>query len=123
MRRTRANIAANVAALINDRDSTFADFADFLLAHTLAVISVEKGKEKAAWLAAVTLDRYLHKSKQAQIYGTQYQRDGSGAWTQEPYNKSLIPDSIRKELGVVSLEEQQQTTVKMNQESKKRPNK
>jgi len=80
---------------------------DYLLAHTLALISVKKGYPEAVWIAAATLDRYLQAMKQSQIYGTQYR------WTadapdvsQEPFDKDLISDALRAELGVPPLDAQ-----------------
>ncbi len=45
---------------------------DYLLAHTLAMIAVKKGRGSALWIATATLDRYLHSMHQPQIYGTQF---------------------------------------------------
>jgi hypothetical protein len=71
----------------------------YLLAHTLALVAVAKGDQGAAWIAAATLDRYLHSVRQPQIYGTQFLGAGTAA-TQEPYNRQLISDALRTELGV-----------------------
>jgi hypothetical protein len=73
---------------------------DYLLAHTLAMIAVSKGRPTATWIAAATLDRYLQKSGQKQIFGTQFLRDPQHGWTQEPYDRTLISDSLREQLGV-----------------------
>lgn len=74
---------------------------DYLLAHTLACIAVAKGQRDALWIASATLDRYLQKIGQPQIYGTQYTRANKDApWTQEPYDRTLISDALRKELAV-----------------------
>lgn len=80
---------------------------DILLAHTLAVISAAKGESKAAWIAAATLDRYLQYTKQPQIYGTQYSAKQGEAYGQDPYDRRLISDALRRELGVPSLAKQQ----------------
>ena len=74
---------------------------DYLLAHTLAMIAVAKGDETALWIGTATLDRYLQSVGKPQIYGTQF-KSGKDA-TQEPFNRSLISDSLRRELGVPSL--------------------
>lgn len=74
---------------------------DHLMAHTLATVAVAKGHPKALWIAAATLDRYLQGVGQKQIYGTQYGKAGDeAAWTQEPYDRGLISDALRRELGV-----------------------
>jgi hypothetical protein len=75
---------------------------DFLLAHTLAMISVARGDSNSIWIAAATLDRYLAKTGKPQIYGTQYSVNSVGQWTQEPYDRTLISDAIRAGLNVPS---------------------
>jgi hypothetical protein len=77
---------------------------DYLLAHTLAMIAIRKGYSDATWIAAATLDRYLLSIKQPQIYGTQFP---GKAFAQEPYNRTLISDSLRRQLGVPDLAAQQ----------------
>jgi len=74
---------------------------DYLLAHTLAMIAVGKGDENSLWIATATLDRYLQSVGKPQIYGTQFK--GTKDATQEPFNRNLISDSLRHELGVPSL--------------------
>lgn len=84
---------------------------DFLLAHTLATVAISKGSAKSRWIAAATLDRYLQRIRQPQIYGTQYQV-GPGAedkFTQEPYNRKLIPDALRNAMCVPDQAAQQAT--------------
>ena len=73
---------------------------DYLLAHTLAMVAVSKGDSTAIWIAAATLDRYLQKSGQKQIFGTQYLSDPKGSWTQDPYDRELVSDALRHQLGV-----------------------
>jgi hypothetical protein len=75
---------------------------DYLLGHTLAVIAVAKGEMGATWIAAATLDRYLQSIAQPQIYGTQFVTKSMPA-TQEPYNRDLISDALRLQLGVPTL--------------------
>ena len=70
---------------------------DILLAHVLAITALGKGNQKARWLSAATLDRYLHRQKQPQVFGTQFvNRDESKqeGWTMEPYNRELIAPSL-----------------------------
>jgi hypothetical protein len=73
---------------------------DYLLAHTLAMVAVSKGDSTAIWIAAATLDRYLQESGQKQIFGTQYLSDPKGNWTQDPYDRELVSDALRHQLGV-----------------------
>ena len=80
---------------------------DYLLAHTLAMVAVSKGRRDAIWIASATLDRYLMHIGQPQIYGTQFRSDKGAPTTQEPYARDLISDALRAELGVPSLEAQE----------------
>jgi len=75
---------------------------DYLPAHTLAMVAVSRGQSSALWIAAATLDRYLNSIHQPQIYGTQFHFEPGKPTTQEPYNRGLIPDALRRELGVPS---------------------
>ncbi|SAY46929.1 hypothetical protein [Komagataeibacter rhaeticus] len=81
---------------------------DFLLAHCLAVTSLTKGSKNpdAAWIAAATLDRFLQRSGKPQIYGTQTTIINGGPPTLEPYDKTLLSDSLRKAAQVPSLKQQ-----------------
>jgi len=73
---------------------------DYLLAHTLAMIAVKKGQNSSLWIATATLDRYLQSIHRPQIYGTQYFTKPNQPTTQEPYDRTLISDALRKQLGV-----------------------
>ena len=75
---------------------------DYLLAHTLAMVAVSKGDATAVWIAAATLDRYLWKVGQKQVLGTQYSGDAKHEFTQEPYDRELVSDALREQLGVPS---------------------
>jgi hypothetical protein len=70
---------------------------DILLAHVLAVTALGKGNSGAQWLAAASLDRYLHRLKQPQIFGTQFTNkevSRKEGWTMEPYNRQLLAPSV-----------------------------
>jgi hypothetical protein len=73
---------------------------DYLLAHTLAMIAVSKGYDSALWIATATLDRYLQSIHQPQIYGTQFLTPQGKPTTQDPYDRALISDALRRRLGV-----------------------
>lgn len=94
---------------------------DYLLAHTLAMVAVKKGEGSAIWIAAATLDRYLHSMKQPQIYGTQYVLPHNGPATQEPYDRTLVSDALRRQLGVPSqaMQEQQLKQYQAEEKSQK----
>ncbi|KQM57819.1 MULTISPECIES: hypothetical protein [unclassified Sphingomonas] len=79
---------------------------DYLLAHTLALAAAARGRKDASWIAAATLDRYLQSIGQKQIYGTQFGRKGDAPMSQEPYDRTLIPDALRTALGVPVQAEQ-----------------
>jgi len=80
---------------------------DYLLAHTLALVAVAKGNGDAVWIAAATLDRYLQAIGKPQVYGTQFPNQPGGKSTQEPYDRALVSDALRRQLGVPSLAEQE----------------
>lgn len=87
----------------------------YLLAHTLAVASAARGHARAPWITAATLDRYLQSIGRDQIYGTQYSRPSGGTWTMEPYDRGLIPDALRKALGVPTQVAQSERLEEMHQ--------
>jgi hypothetical protein len=90
---------------------------DFLLAHTLATVAIAKGSAKSRWIAAATLDRYLQRIQQPQIYGTQYSigPNQGDKFTQEPYNRPLVPDSLRAAMCVPDQAAQEQVLVLVSQ--------
>lgn len=79
---------------------------DYLLAHTLSMVAVTKGEPTAIWIATATLDRYLQTIGRRQVFGTQFRADPKLKFTQEPYDRALISDSLRRQLGVPSMEQQ-----------------
>lgn len=88
---------------------------DYLLAHALAIRSLGLGMKEAEWIAAATLDRYLHSTSTAQIYGTQFQSGPEDeTWTQGRFAPDLLTDQIRKGAGVETLEEQRSRLETMN---------
>ena len=81
---------------------------DYLLAHTLSMVAVARGKSSAIWIATATLDRYLNSIHQPQIYGTQFYTRPNEPTTQEPYNRGLISDALRRQLSVPSQAAQEE---------------
>lgn len=79
----------------------------YLLAHSLAIIAVARGRSDATWIAAATLDRYLNSVGQKQIYGTQYSIPPDQPATQEPYDRLLLSDTLRLAFGVPTLATQE----------------
>src|ERR1700722_3285420 len=45
---------------------------DYLFAHILATEAVALGYSRAKWISAATLDRYLQRVGQKQVFGTQF---------------------------------------------------
>ena len=121
MRRERAQILLKDGHLRTANDFYHAAFIfqhgntpdDYLLAHTLAMASAARGNKDAAWIAAATMDRYLQKVGQKQIYGTQYLNNAETGPTMEPYNRSLVPDALRDALGVPVQDKQEERLAKM----------
>jgi hypothetical protein len=79
--------------------------ADYLWAHTLAIVAVARGNSDAAWLAAASLDRYLQAIGQPQVYGTQYSLGGTNVPT-GTYDPGALPDSLRRLMGVPEFSKQ-----------------
>jgi hypothetical protein len=82
---------------------------DFLFAHILAVTAIGKGNLSARWLATATLDRYLQKIGQPQVFGTQFSghtENGESKWTMEPYNRTLVSPQLREANCMPDPEEQ-----------------
>ena len=50
---------------------------DFMLSHRFATLAALSGHRAARWLLAASLDRYLMRIGQAQIYGTQFEYDSN----------------------------------------------
>lgn len=107
-RRRRTHELLDAGALSSGEDFHNAAFIfqhggtadDYLLAHTLAMVAVARGRADATWIAAATLDRYLQAIGRPQIYGTQYRTPEGVAATQEPYDRALVSDALRAALGV-----------------------
>ena len=76
---------------------------DQLFAHVLAIVALTKGDRDAKDIAVGTLDRYLQKSGKAQVFGTQYKKADNKPWTQEPFDRNLVPDAVRTQLRVPAL--------------------
>ncbi len=101
---------------------------DWLFAHVLAMEAVIKGDASARWIEAATLDRYLQSIKQQQVFGTQYPLDPNlphpvanaqsapflTGRTLEPYDKRLLPDFVRLDFCVPTVEQQEQNVAMFN---------
>jgi hypothetical protein len=66
------------------------------------MVAVARGRAEASWIGAATLDRYLQNIGRPQVFGTQYRTPPGEDTTQEPYDRALVPDALRRALGVPS---------------------
>ena len=83
---------------------------DILMAHILAVTALGKGDHDARRMSAITLDRYLNRIGQAQVFGTQFNTSNlkdPTQWTMDPYRSDFISDALRAHNCVEPLAEQQ----------------
>jgi hypothetical protein len=71
------------------------------------MVAMARGNADAIWIASATLDRYLQAIGKPQVYGTQFLGKPGGKSTQEPYDRALVSDALRRQLGVPSLAEQE----------------
>ncbi|HEX8526911.1 hypothetical protein [Allosphingosinicella sp.] len=92
----------------------------YLLAHVLAMVALQRGHAEAGWIAAATLDRYLHRTGRPQIFGTQYSSPPGQPTTQEPYDRALLPDSLRFLVGVPNQAEQEAQRLQFEAEARER---
>jgi hypothetical protein len=88
---------------------------DYVLAHAFAMAAQAGGRPDAAWIAAATFDRFLHNIDRAQIFGTQYVGQPGEPVTQGKFDAALIPDSLRRALGVPTLEQQEAQRLQFEQ--------
>jgi hypothetical protein len=89
---------------------------DFVLSHIVGMVAVSKGDAKARWIAAASLDRYLLSLQQRQVFGSQVNNPDHrpGHWTLEPFNKDLVPDSVRHLLCSPDIPAQERAVNKIN---------
>ena len=99
---------------------------DYLMAHILAVEAVMRGDQISKWIAASTLDRYLQKIHQPQVFGTQYSRDEKAAAqiegtkntfqgrTQSPFHETFLPNSVRLDYCVPDIAQQKKNLDSLN---------
>lgn len=114
-RRARTKQLLDAGALTTADDFYYAAFVfqhgedpkSYLLAHSLAIAAVAKGRADASWIAAASLDRYLQAIGQPQIYGTQFLTKDGQDTTQEPYDRALVSDHLRSVVGVPPLADQE----------------
>jgi hypothetical protein len=84
---------------------------DILFAHVLAMTALAEGNADSRRMAALTLDRYLARIGQPQVFGTNFTTPDVNhptQWSLEPYDESLVPDALRAVNCVASRESTRQ---------------
>jgi hypothetical protein len=94
---------------------------DFLLGHLLAMQGVARGSVDSRWVASATLDRYLQSIQQPQVFGTQFKAQEKTPFTQEPFNRKLLPEKLRTAFCVPSLQQQEETLAALNRHESPEP--
>ena len=78
---------------------------DYLLAHDLCIVAISKGEERAKWLSAASMDRFLVSVGRPQRFGTQFGGSRPGAPIKlRPVDPS-VPDNLRRAFNVPPLAE------------------
>jgi len=86
----------------------------FKLANLLAKMAIENGSDRARWLYAATLDRYLMSEGRPQQFGTQFVTIGkTGTWELYDFDPATT-DEERARYNVPPLAVQKQKLEKMN---------
>ncbi len=123
-RRTRELFDAGALTTANDFHAAAFIFQhggapeDYLLAHIFAVRSLALGRKDAEWIAAASLDRYLHNTGKSQVYGTQYKYTPESGATMEPYDRTLLTDNLRVAAGTHTVAEQEARLDEMTEQMK-----
>ncbi|MDZ4838026.1 MAG: hypothetical protein SGJ27_29940 [Candidatus Melainabacteria bacterium] len=88
---------------------------DYMLAHILAMAAAQKGNKQAVWLSAASFDRLMMSAKQPQIFGTQYfGSQDEPLEVNQPFDSSLVTDSLRKVFNVPTLKENEERVKMLN---------
>jgi hypothetical protein len=87
----------------------------YKLANELCEKAINLGEERAKWLYAATLDRYLmNTGKKFQELGTQYKKNNKGKWELYPVDPKTS-DMDRARYNVPSLENLKNQEKKLNE--------
>ena len=89
---------------------------DYLLAHDLCVVAISKGEERAKWLAAASLDRFLMNIGRPQRFGTQFRSTDMDHPVTLVATDPTVPDSLRRALNVPTLAETKEREAKFARE-------
>lgn len=77
---------------------------DYLLAHHFCIVALSKGADRAKWLAAATLDRFLMRTNRPQHFVTQYRQSNPEEPMQLYEIADTVTDALRAEFNVPALE-------------------
>jgi hypothetical protein len=86
---------------------------DYLLAHDLCVIAISKGEQKAKWLAAASMDRFLNSIGRPQRFGTQYIANKSFRSPALAPVDPNVSDVLRQEFDVPTLKDAKKREAEM----------
>lgn len=81
---------------------------DYQQANELAKRAMEKGEERAKWLYAASLDRWLLSTGKPQKFGTQFKRRENGEWELAEPVDPTVTDEERARYNVSPLAEARQ---------------
>lgn len=86
----------------------------YKLANELCQKAIDLGEERAKWLYAATMDRYLmNTGNKFQKYGTQYKKNDKDVWELYPVDPETS-DVDRAEVNVLNLEHLKDQEKKLN---------
>lgn len=86
---------------------------DSLLCHDLCIVAIGKGEERAKWLAAASMDRFLVRIDRPQRFGTQFGSDRPFSPMHLRRFDPEVSDALRREFNVPSLDEARERESKM----------
>lgn len=93
---------------------------DYLLAHDLCVIAISKGEQKAKWLAAASMDRFLVSVGRSQRFGTQFLSNKSYRPPRLVQVDPNVSDALRQEFDVPTLASAKKQEAEMEKEFNER---
>ncbi|HYU64908.1 MAG TPA: hypothetical protein VEK36_01395 [Candidatus Paceibacterota bacterium] len=82
-------------------------------AREMALMGMEKGHKKSAWLYAAATDRLLVMKNKPQKFGTQFRKNKNGGWELFPI-LSRTTDAERKKYGIRTLQNLKKVVLNLN---------
>jgi len=87
---------------------------DFLLCHDFCIVAISKGEQRAKWLAAASMDRFLVNIGRPQRFGTQYAASRPGFPIYLRPVDASVTDQLRSEFSVAPLAVLKEREAKMD---------